>query len=433
MSVVNQMLNDLEKNQADTHLNFDVEKVGDSDTHRQSSPKKPLFFFSVIALLLAILLFQFDFIQNNFSEKNTSTLLLSQASGLDDAQLSEVSPTSNKTSAPAKAAVTEGSFSKTINRTQTTSLVNDGAGLESEASPVIQTKSEALEKAKAQLEDDVGPENKVSLENNVALVKQEEPAKKKEQIESSQLREGKPISRVVTQNTARSSIDQSSISKAKKQTIVNNNVKTSEQGAQPENLAIKSRSSGQQLQERIAQAERAIDKQQYVGAINLLKSILQDHPNNHRARELLAFGYIQNQQNSELESLLASAIVRYPSQISYRQLLARHYMQLNQWEKVVNLISQSKVARQSEALLIMQAIAHQKLSQHLLAIEVYGSLLKNNNKRGDWWIGLAVSLEGVGRYRDANQALVKASKDPRISQQQALYIQQKSSQLRGLF
>ncbi len=194
---------------------------------------------------------------------------------------------------------------------------------------------------------------------------------------------------------------------------------------------IRQLSEKQIKKEKLQVATNMIAQGLWGAAEKQLIEITKDYPDYHAAIEKLAYVYIQTSNDSALKALLESSILAHPGHLNYRILLARQYAEVKQWNMVISVAS--PITQPHKTLSVMQAIAHQQLDQHQRAVAIYVELLKRFPERGEWWIGLSISLEALKRPKDAHQALVKASNDPRLTQQQSQYIGQKLKQLEGQF
>ncbi|WP_144392402.1 tetratricopeptide repeat protein [Pleionea sediminis] len=193
---------------------------------------------------------------------------------------------------------------------------------------------------------------------------------------------------------------------------------------------VKSYSQKELKKLKLEKATALIEQGLLGKAEEALREIVDEFPAFHQANEHLAYVYLETSNDSSLERFLEEKITQYPSHRNYRALLIRHFAEKKQWTRVIALANDSEI--NNEDIRLMKAIAFQQLNQHDEAIDVYVDLLKSNKERGDWWLGLSISLESKKRFRDAYQALSKASGDPRINQQQHRYLKQKLRYLEGL-
>ncbi len=197
----------------------------------------------------------------------------------------------------------------------------------------------------------------------------------------------------------------------------------------PNNLVMKQVSIEQQKETSLTNAEDWINQGLFSSAEKELKALIKEHSDYHPARELLASVYLQTARNSDLVSVLEDGIKLFPQHVSYRVILAQYFAQQQQWENVLKLLGDK--TPNSEHALILKALASQQLKQHELAVSSYQTLLKMKPNRGDWWLGLSISLEALKQNQPALQALQRAQNDARLSASQLSYVQHRIAALKG--
>jgi Tfp pilus assembly protein PilF len=402
MSVVNQMLKDLERQQKTQPLYFNDDEVSDNKPSRRRY--FPVRFATVIVLLLIASI---------------------GALGLYFAE-----------SLPAKSDL-EQPLASSIALTETKPTKEESSGLITAAHAVESTSNKQLSVIQDSTHHPNRQANASAVTNNVDPV--EERALSNHPIETkviaaSHSKESEP-NRAVKQSTANRvadsalSIEQSNPTPTENNKQMNQN-RSPMQHSVSNDRSVKQISKAQLKASRLEQARQWIALKNYAQAQQALNQLLHDFPDYHEAREQLAYVYLQTDNTEALQMLLTDAIQRYPHHATYRIVLAQHYANGQNWQSVLALTADNGLS--NENLLLMRALAFQQLAQHEQAIEVYVRLLRDNATRGDWWIGFAVSLEALNRYQDAYQALVRAASDPRLTQQQKQYIQTNQRRLEGL-
>ncbi|MGR8918525.1 MAG: tetratricopeptide repeat protein [Gammaproteobacteria bacterium] len=77
------------------------------------------------------------------------------------------------------------------------------------------------------------------------------------------------------------------------------------------------------------------------------------------------------------------------------------------------------------------AALEQRLGQHAEAIESYRAALGASPRRGQWWIGLAISLAAAGRPDEADGAFRRALEDRQLSDRLRGYANRELVRLSG--
>lgn len=395
MSVVNQMLRDLERQDPKA----DLFETASATEHQQN---RPFSFWMVLFLTICLIatFVYFGFIEERLT--NGSQKLSSQPPRT-------LTENQNGVAQKAESGLKDEAFSKVstqANLNKTSELVDDHAVAKSaETAPATQDKTSSKpEENIAAMKRSVSPKStggKVVSGQEEVLVKQQQVEKPVEDSKPKSIAEPKPKPEIVA---TESSQNQSNIRQLSEKQI---------------------------KKEKLQKATNMIAQGLWGAAEKHLIEITKAHPDYHAAIEKLAYVYIQTSNDSALKALLESSILAHPGHLNYRILLARQYAEAKQWNMVISVAS--PITQPHKTLSVMQAIAHQQLDQHQRAVAIYVELLKRFPERGEWWMGLSISLESLKRPKDAHQALVKASNDPRLTQQQSQYIGQKLKHLEGQF
>lgn len=422
MSVVNQMLKDLEQQQADKRLQFDE---ADLEVITPDSPSRSTFTLKLILPITLILvgiaswiLFSDPF---SFTTKVTAQReLISDVSGnapIDNDALEEMTlEVSSEGGASAPSKLSDHPIkSESIINGENTKVSNPQIAITKTPDVVDLTEKSEL--------DEANVASTPTIVNKQAAANQSAIQSSKAEGEVTVLRGNEAAGNEAVVTT----------DEAIQKHAITDRVTDSESTSKPVTTrdVVKEVSQAQQKSARLEQARQWISLGDFSRAEQLLIELLSDFNDFHVAREQLAYVYLQTQNNGALEELLKNALEAYPQHITYRVLLARQYADVKDWNAVIALTLTNVVT--DERLLLMRALAFQQLKQHEKAVEVYIELLRHQSTRGDWWIGFAVSLESLNRFRDAHQALSRATQDPRLTQQQRQYIQTKQRTLKGLF
>jgi Flp pilus assembly protein TadD len=118
----------------------------------------------------------------------------------------------------------------------------------------------------------------------------------------------------------------------------------------------------------------------------------------------------------EAQYVIDEGLAREPDKSALIKLQARLFMAKNEQVAALLLLKRLKhVNADDTGYLSMLATLHQQQGEHAEALNLYRELLDGNPERSDWWVGQAISLEGLGRNSEALQAYLEARRMPEIN------------------
>ncbi len=132
-------------------------------------------------------------------------------------------------------------------------------------------------------------------------------------------------------------------------------------------------------------------------------------------------------------SILNEGLIQYPEQAEWLKVYAR--LLLNQGKV---LEAKKLLAQYSPSLSVnvdyyaLKAAILQKLNEHNQSAKIYRNLLQFNPTKSVWWMGLGISLESLKRYQDALYAYQKASKNTSLANDSRDFINQRITLLSNL-
>ncbi len=166
-------------------------------------------------------------------------------------------------------------------------------------------------------------------------------------------------------------------------------------------------------------------------AIEKLANVIELKPDSHDARELLATLYLRAGRISEADVLLEKGISINASYIPFTKLYARSLLERGDLQQAADILTTNiGLVMDDVDYLALLAATQQRLANHDIAIDAYIKALSIDKKNGNWWLGLAVSYEALGHVDDALQAYLTASSLP-ISRDLIEYINAKLQELGG--
>jgi MSHA biogenesis protein MshN len=154
-----------------------------------------------------------------------------------------------------------------------------------------------------------------------------------------------------------------------------------------------------------------LKSRQYRKAEHSLRRALAIEQEHIKARELLSGLYIKQGRWVEASELLKQGVTYSPRHLTFAKLYARALMQLNRDQQAISVLKQHAPAIKNDPnYFAMLAALYQRQGQHQDAADEYARLVTINPQNGVWWVGLGISLEALGRTRDAVRAYGHARK-----------------------
>ncbi|MGB0892858.1 MAG: tetratricopeptide repeat protein [Parashewanella sp.] len=178
------------------------------------------------------------------------------------------------------------------------------------------------------------------------------------------------------------------------------------------------------------QAQQARVQGQLQTAQSAYEKALNSEPAMHEARRQLAAIYFGRNQNNAAIKLLKQGWQLFPQQSEFALLLAKVYYRTQQADQALTTLSSipNTDANVAEKWLQIATISQQ---QQLFpqAANAYQQLTKLEPEQGRWWLGLAYNLDSNGQYLKAKTAYTQALQSRRLSPASRNYIQRRLAQL----
>ena len=184
------------------------------------------------------------------------------------------------------------------------------------------------------------------------------------------------------------------------------------------------------LKQRIAES---LDNNDVDLAQVLLNELLENEPDNIKARKKLASLNFAQGSYARTKQLLLQGIQRHPTKSDLRLMLARLYVIQKESSNALEILAgdQPNVDNQTEYLAYRAALA-QQLKQTTLAKSDYQTLTNIESTNAKWWLGLAIAEDQLGDINMAVQAYSKASALGQLDDSVNDFIQQRISVLAGV-
>lgn len=162
---------------------------------------------------------------------------------------------------------------------------------------------------------------------------------------------------------------------------------------------------------------RLAQRGQLLAAYEVLQAFIVHHPEAHISRETLITLLFAQQEHGRANRLLAEGLALAPHHGGYKKLQARLWVREGAIEDALALLLQAPPTLETDLEYHdLLASLRQQSGDHEGAVEVYQRLLAGAPGHARWWAAMAISLEALGRARDAitsyQQALRSQDLDP---------------------
>jgi len=158
---------------------------------------------------------------------------------------------------------------------------------------------------------------------------------------------------------------------------------------------------------KITQAEQAIERNDLSKAESLFEEVLLIIPEHETARKQLAALWYGKKSYQDAVNLLSQGIALAPPAEEMRLMAARIYYERGQPRQTFNILSPIKQSVRVETQALFANVAAE-LNEHEHAIIAYRKLIALEPNLGRWWLGSAVSLDSLGKFVLAREAYKQA-------------------------
>ncbi|MGI2151989.1 tetratricopeptide repeat protein [Shewanella oncorhynchi] len=188
--------------------------------------------------------------------------------------------------------------------------------------------------------------------------------------------------------------------------------------------------SKQLAQKRFTLASEAERDGKLKDAISYYEQTLGFDPSMHEARKQLAALHYGQGQLAKASEVLLQGMLLFPQQLDFALLLARVQQASGQADlalvTLANIPDTHPLARQKW---MAQSDLAQKLGQFSLSEQAYRQLLQQEPQQAKWWMGLAYALDSQQQFPQARQAYRTALGHRGLSAQASAFIEQRLTQL----
>jgi MSHA biogenesis protein MshN len=158
--------------------------------------------------------------------------------------------------------------------------------------------------------------------------------------------------------------------------------------------------------QKLKRAEQALANNDISQAEHLFEDVLLVMPEHNSARKQLAALWFGRQAYSDALNLLSQGIRLSPNDSEFRVMKARVYLQQNQARQAFNTLNY--MPRVNEVIDVeyqsIRATTAQQLNEFTFAVEAYQVLVSIEPSAARWWLGLAVALDSNSKFEQATNA-----------------------------
>jgi MSHA biogenesis protein MshN len=158
---------------------------------------------------------------------------------------------------------------------------------------------------------------------------------------------------------------------------------------------------------KISEAEQAMERNNLAKAEALFEEVLLVMPEHETARKQLAALWYGKKAYRDAINLLSQGIALAPPAQEMRLMSARIYYQQGQARQAYNILQPIKASNSAEIQTLL-ANTSAELNEHNSAITAYRKLITLEPDVGRWWLGVAVSLDSQGNFLPARDAYKQA-------------------------
>src|SRR3990167_1620331 len=191
-----------------------------------------------------------------------------------------------------------------------------------------------------------------------------------------------------------------------------------------ENNAVKTQALQSLLSGQYHAALAALDSGQLQLAIERLTSLIKIAPEFQKARVSLAAILLNQGEQIKANMVINAGLQLNPSFTPLIELKARIMTDQGKIGEALALLQSASPAMNDDPdYHAFMAALYDRLNHHQLAMGIYQQLLKIDPHNGNWWFGLGVVLEKLGRPKNALSAYTKAQAEGNLSPNSSTVLQ----------
>jgi len=179
---------------------------------------------------------------------------------------------------------------------------------------------------------------------------------------------------------------------------------------------------------KLKKAELAISDNNIAKAEQLFEDVLLIQPEQKEARKQLAALWFGRKLYRPALNLLSQGIALYPNDNDFRLMKARIFLNQNNTKEAFNVLNGFSTAQNVEYQVLLANTA-QLLKKSNSAILAYRQLVELEPHKGKWWMGLAVELDRESQFKEAKSAYAMALSTQSLSSNSVQFVEQRMLEL----
>lgn len=192
------------------------------------------------------------------------------------------------------------------------------------------------------------------------------------------------------------------------------------------------RQGKQEKQQRFESINQLLSQERYPEAQQALAELIEAYPDYLLPRMTLSKLFIKRGELDKAQQVLQAALKHYPKNLSLTVLHIRVLIEQGKSEQALAQINQAKQYHPNTAELnALRAVIYTQNEQPKLAAQIYQQLIVQQPHVGDWWVGLAITLEELTKPNEAMAAYQRGLESPRLKPQLQVYATNRLNQLKG--
>lgn len=193
-------------------------------------------------------------------------------------------------------------------------------------------------------------------------------------------------------------------------------------------ISRKQLTAAELTQQKINQAEQALAENKLSKAEKLFEDVLLMTPEHKAARKQLAALWFGRQSYQAAINVLSQGTQLYPDDSEFRLMKARIYLNQGQTIAAVNTLKELPYVEDVEYQALLASHA-QQISQFDIAATAYQLLAKLEPTAGRWWLGLAVAYDSNSEFDQAVKAYDQAIDKSDLSENARQFARQRVQEL----
>ena len=199
------------------------------------------------------------------------------------------------------------------------------------------------------------------------------------------------------------------------------------------NKQVKELTAPQRAENEYRQAVALMRQGKGEAAIAGIEQALRLDPQNGAARQTLVALLLESKRQDEAAAKLREGLTLDPSQVGLAMILARIQVDNEKGETRPALETLQRslpyAVERADYQAFLAALL-QREGRHQEAIEHYGLAVRKTPQNGVWWMGLGISLQAENRLPEARDAFTRAKASNTLSAPLLAFVDQKLGQLR---